>query len=318
MINLVLLDALTLGDDLDLSILEKFGRLTIYPTTQPNEVSERIKDKEVVITNKVVLNENNLSLATNLKLICITATGTNNVDLKYAAKKNIAVTNVSGYSTNSVAQHTFAMLFYLLEHLAFYDNYARNRYQESEIFTCLKRPYRELTGKTWGIIGLGNIGRRVASLAQAFGCNVIYYSTSGLNVDSFYPRVELAELLQKADIISIHAPLTEKTTNLIAAQEFKLMKKQALLLNLGRGGIVNEEDLARALEEELIAGAALDVLSHEPVLKGHPLLGIKNKERLLITPHIAWASVEARQKLLEEVVLNIEAFMFGQRRNRVT
>lgn len=314
MLQICILDALTLGDDVDLSIFDGLGPVSIYPTTRPEQVVERIKDQEVIITNKVILNESNLQHAERLQLICVAATGTNNIDLQYAESRNIKVTNVSAYSTPSVAQHTFAMLFYLLESLAYYDQYVKSgAYAQSKIFTHLDRPYWELKGKQWGIIGLGTIGKEVARLAQAFGCRIAYYSTSGKNNDPTYQRVELDELLRSSDLISIHAPLNERTENLIRYEHFKQMPPHTILLNLGRGGIVNEGDLARALDEELIQGAALDVLTSEPIEENNPLLKIKNSQRLLITPHIAWASVEARQRLVERIAENIQDFISAKK-----
>lgn len=316
--KLCILDAVTLGSDIDISVFEKFGQVSVYEATRPEEVVERISDQDVIITNKVLLNESNLSLAPNIKLICITATGTNNVDLSYTKSRGIVVTNVAGYSTNSVAQHTFAMLFYLLEHLNYYDRYVKSHeYSRSGVFTKLEKPFMELNGKIWGIIGLGNIGKSVAAIAKAFGCCVIYYSTSGVNNYSGYERVELDELLAASDVISVHAPLNPETKNLITYAHISRMKKHAILLNLGRGGIINEYDLARALNDDLIAGAGLDVLENEPAREDHPLLEIRDESKLLITPHIAWTSIEARTLLIQEVKQNIEAFLKGESRNRV-
>ncbi len=316
--NICILDAKTLGDDVDLSIFNKFGNVAVYKTTAPDETLERVKDMDIVISNKVLMNEKSLANADRLKLICIAATGTNNVDLEYTKSRGIAVTNVSGYSTNSVVQHTFAMLFYLLEQLSYYDSFVKSgEYAKNDIFTNISRPFWEIKGKTWGIIGLGTIGKAVASIASTFGCKVIYYSTSGRNNSPDYPQVELDELLKTSDIVSIHAPLNDKTRNLITYEKLKLMKNTGILLNLGRGFIVNEAGLARALDEGLILGAALDVLENEPIKENNPLLKIKNPDRLLITPHIAWASVEARKKLVYEIYLNIEAFLKGEARNRV-
>lgn len=318
MYNICILDTKTLADDIDLSCLEKLGKLTSYETSTEEEVADRIKEQDIVITNKVNLNEGNLKNADKLKLICITATGTNNVDLNYAKSKNIGVTNVAGYSTDSVVQHTFAMLFYLLEELKYYDEYVKSKeYCKSEIFTHLKGSFWEVKEKTWGIIGLGSIGKSVANIARAFGCKVIYYSTSGKNLNSEFENVELSELLKKSDIVSIHAPLNEKTKNLITYKEISAMKKNAILLNLGRGTIVNEADLARAIDEDLIRGAGLDVLEHEPIKENNPLLSVQKSHKLLITPHIAWASEEARKRLVNEVHLNIEGFINGEERNRV-
>ncbi|WP_457626534.1 D-2-hydroxyacid dehydrogenase [Persephonella sp.] len=316
--KVVILDAKTLGDDIDLSIFEQFGDLEVYPTTTPAQLYERIEDADIIITNKVVIDKDVINAARNLKLICVAATGYNNVDVAYAKEKGIAVTNVAGYSTESVVQTTFGMLFYLLMHLRYYDDYVKSgRYAYSDTFTHLGRPFWEINGKRWGIIGLGTIGRRVAQIAESFGCDVIYYSTSGIEREEKYPRYPLEELLRTSDIVSIHAPLNEKTKNLITIKELGMMKDTAILLNLGRGGIVNEKDLAIALDSDLIGGAGLDVLEKEPIDPDNPLLKIKNKEKLLITPHIAWTSIEARKRLVNEIVENIRAFINGAVRNRV-
>lgn len=316
--KIVILDSKTLGDDANLSLLERFGEAIAYETTKPEEVTERIYDADIILTNKVILDESNLTSALNVKLICITATGTNNVDLNYAKEKGIAVTNVAGYSTNSVVQHTFACLFYILENLKYYDEYVKsNQYAISPIFTHLDKPFWELSGKTWGIIGLGEIGRNVASVAKAFGCRVIYFSTSGKNTNTDFESVNLETLLKESDVVSIHAPLNEATKGLLDYTNLCKMKNTSILLNVGRGGIVNEEGLAKALDEDRIWGAGLDVLSCEPIKKENPLLSISKKEKLIITPHIAWASIEARKKLLSEVIENISAFLNNEKRNRV-
>ncbi|WP_029523081.1 D-2-hydroxyacid dehydrogenase [Persephonella sp. KM09-Lau-8] len=316
--KIVVLDAKTLGDDIDLEIFSQFGDVEIYPTTSPAELYERIEDADIIITNKVVIDKDAINAARNLKLICEAATGYNNIDVLYAKEKGIAVTNVAGYSTESVVQTTFGMLFYLLMHLRYYDDYVKSgEYAKSDIFTHLGRPFWEIHGKRWGIIGLGTIGRRVAEVAESFGCDVIYYSTSGVERPEKYPRYPLDELLKTSDIVSIHAPLNEKTKNLITINELQLMKENAILLNLGRGGIVNEKDLAIALDSDMIGGAGLDVLEKEPIDPENPLLKIKNKEKLLITPHIAWTSIEARKRLVNEIVENIRAFLNGEIRNRV-
>lgn len=317
--KICILDAKTLGEDADLSAFQEFGEVIIHETTVPEKVVERIKDCEIIITNKVVLNRSNLPYAPQVKLICVAATGTNNIDLEYARSRSITVTNVAGYSTNSVVQHTFTLLFYLLGSPAYYDSYVKSgQYAQSEIFTHLGRPFVEVCGKTWGIIGLGTIGQTVAGVARQFGCQIIYYSTSGENINTDYTRVDLAELLQMADIVSIHAPLNERTLNLLNYERLRLMKPQALLLNLGRGGIVNEADLARILDEGLLGGAALDVLEREPMDRENPLLKIKQQDKLFITPHIAWASVEARKTLVKKIAENIESFYKGIPRNTVT
>ena len=315
--NIVLLDAKTMGN-FDFSRLNEIGKLTSYELSSYEEAKERIKDAHIIITNKVVLDQGNLKGAKNLELICEMATGYNNIDVEYAKSRNIAVTNVAGYSTNTVAQHTFAMLFNLTNKLGYYDNYIKSgSYAKSDIFTHLDRNIMDIEGKTFGIVGLGQIGRRVGLLAEAFGANVIYYSTSGKNSSSHYKRVELDELLEKSDIISIHAPLNENTKGLMNYENFKKMKKSAIVINVGRGPIIVEEDLAKAIDEDLIAGACLDVFEAEPISEDNVLLKVENKEKLVLTPHIAWASLEARTRLFEEIIENIKAFYNGEIRNRL-
>lgn len=318
--KIAILDANSLGKGLDLTIFQSLGELYHYGFTDKDKVVARIKDVDVVITNKVVLDETNLKYAPNLKLICVTGTGTNNINKKYAHELGIKVTNVTDYSTQSVAQHTFAMLFYLYEQLNYYDNYVLSgRYVNDDEFGHYAIQFNELSQKRWGIIGLGNIGKKVAEIAQVFGCEVVYYSTTGNNFNSNYQKVDLETLLKTSDVVSIHAPLTEQTNNLIDYPLLKLMKKSAYLLNLGRGSIINEHDLVKALEEGLIAGVGLDVLSEEPMTANSPFLSIKkNRHKLLITPHIGWASVESRNRVLQEVYKNIEAFSNGEERNIVT
>ena len=307
--NIVLLDAKTLGDDLDLSSLETFGTLTKYQTTSPDETLNRIKNANIISTNKVIITAQMMKEAPLLKLICIAATGMNNVNLDTAKTLDIKVKNVAGYSTKSVVQHTFAMALYLIEKMAYYDNVVKSgAWTRSELFTDVSKPFFEISGKKWGIIGLGSIGQEVAKVATVFGAEVCYYSTSGQNNEQVFSQLELDALLKTCDIISIHSPLNEKTQNLISASELTLLKKGAILLNLGRGSIVNEADLALELDaREIYVG--LDVLTPEPIADDNPLMHIKNQEQLLITPHIAWASIEARQKLLEGIVKNIEDFL---------
>ena len=316
--RLVILEAESLGKDMDLSGFSRFGEVTVYEKTTEEECPERVREADIVICNKVRMCSRTLSGAENLKLICVTATGINNIDLDYVKRHNIAVTNVAGYSTVSVAQHTFAMYFYLAEKLRYYDDYVKNgSYAASSLFTCMDRPFTELEGKTWGIIGLGAIGRKVASIAQAFGCRVIYYSTSGAHDDPDYERVDLYRLLKDSDVVSIHAPLNEATENLMNIETFANMKRNAILINVGRGSIVNERDLCCALREGLIAGAALDVLSSEPIRSDSPLLKMADDDRLYITPHIAWASKEARTRLIGLVQKNIASYLEGGMENRV-
>ncbi len=304
--KIVLLDALTFGDT-DLSGFNALGEVEIFQTTSPQEVQERITNADVIVTNKVVINEEHMQNTPTLKLICVAATGMNNVDLEAAEKKDIAVKNVAGYSTDSVIQHTFSMLFYLMGHSRYYDEYVKSgAYSRSKIFTDVSRPFFEIKGKKWGIIGLGEIGRGVAKLADAFGAEVCYYSTSGKNHSQPYARLKLDELLQRCDIISIHAPLNDQTNNLLDYEQLLTCKDGAIILNLGRGGIINEDAVAKVIDEKYIY-FGLDVLTKEPMREDHPLLDVKNKENLYITPHIAWTSVEARDKLIASVIENISS-----------
>lgn len=307
--KIVFLDAKTIGEDIDLSGFDALGEVVKYGFSTAQEARERSKDADVLILNKVQVNEQTIGEADHLKLVCVTATGTNNLDKEYLNKRGIAWRNVAGYSTESVAQHTFAMLFYLLEKLPYYDNYVKSeKYVNDVSFTHFAKAFHELSGMTYGIIGLGNIGRRVADIAKAFGCRVIYYSTSGRNSQPGYERVSFDELLEQSDIVSIHAPLDENTLGLMNKEAFAKMKKSAILLNVGRGPIINEADLAEALNNKTIAAAGLDVLSVEPMQEDNPLRGIKDSERLLITPHIAWAGVEARNRLMGIILGQIKEF----------
>ena len=307
--RLVILEAESLGKDMDLSGFSRFGEVTVYEKTTEEECPERVREADIVICNKVRMCSRTLSGAENLKLICVTATGINNIDLDYVKRHNIAVTNVAGYSTVSVAQHTFAMYFYLAEKLRYYDDYVKNgSYAASSLFTCMDRPFTELEGKTWGIIGLGAIGRRVADIAGMFGCRVLYYSTSGKHDQPGYERVDFDTLLAESDIVSVHAPLDANTEGLMNAGAFAEMKKSAIFLNLGRGPIVVEKDLAEALKSGTIAAAGLDVLSAEPMRADNPLREIKDSDKLMITPHIAWASIEARTRLMKIIEGQIREF----------
>ena len=307
--KIVFLDAKTIGEDIDLSGFDELGEVVKYGFSTAEEARERSKDADVLVLNKVQVNEQTIGAAKHLKLVCVTATGTNNLDKEYLAKQGIEWRNVAGYSTESVAQHTFAMLFYLLEKLPYYDNYVKSeKYVNDVSFTHFAKAFHELSGKTYGIIGLGNIGRRVADIAKAFGCHVIYYSTSGRNSQPGYERVSFDELLERSDIVSIHAPLDENTLGLMNQKAVAKMKSSAILLNVGRGPIINEADLAEALNNRMIAAAGLDVLSVEPMQPENPLRGIKDSERLLITPHIAWAGVEARMRLMDIILNQIKEF----------
>ena len=307
--KIVFLDVKTIGEDIDLSGFDTLGEVVKYNFTTPQEAPERVKDADVLIINKVPINEQTIGTATHLKLVCVTATGTNNLDKEYLDSHHIAWRNVAGYSTESVTQHTFAILFYLLEKLRYYDDYIKNgNYINDTSFTHFAEHFTELNGKTWGIIGLGAIGRRVAQIAQAFGVNVIYYSASGRPAQAGYTQVDFDTLLTTSDIISVHAPLNEYTKNLIDKQAFAKMKKSCIFLNLGRGPIVVEQDLYEALIHDEIAAAGLDVLCQEPMSPDNPLIKIQDSRKLLITPHIAWASIEARTRLMEIILTQIKEF----------
>lgn len=307
--KIVFLDAKTIGEDIDLSGFDELGTVVKYPFSTSLEVPDRVSDADVIIVNKIQVNAQTIGTAKNLKLVCVTATGTNNLDKDYLNSRRIAWRNVAGYSTESVAQHTFAMLFYLLEKLRYYDDYVKEgHYVNDTIFTHFEEIFYELSGKTWGIIGLGNIGRRVASIAEAFGAKVIYSSPSGSAPQKGYCQVELDTLYASSDIISVHAPLNEYTENLIDKAAFSKMKKSCIFLNLGRGPIVVEEDLCNALEEGCIRAAGLDVLCKEPMTPDNPLRRIKDSRRLFITPHVGWASVEARTRLMDIILGQVTEF----------
>lgn len=307
--KIVFLDAKTIGDDIDLSAYDTLGEVVKYSFSQPEEVPERAADADVLIVNKIRIDEAAVGRADHLKLVCVTATGTNNLDKDYLERRDIAWRNVADYSTQSVAQHTFAMLFFLLEKLRYYDDYVKEgRYINDTVFTHFAEHFYELKGKTWGIIGLGNIGRRVAAIAEAFGAEVIYTSPSGSAPQEGYHQVDLDTLLAESDIISVHAPLNQYTENLINKNALKKMKKTCIFLNLGRGPIVNEQDLADALMQGEIAAAGLDVLCQEPMSSGNPLMAIKDSRKLFITPHIGWASVESRTRLMDIIFHQIKEF----------
>lgn len=307
--KIVFLDVRTIGEDIDLSPYSQLGEVVKYPFSSPDEVPERVKDADVIVLNKVRIDAKTLGEAKALKLVCVTATGTNNLDKDYLNSRNIAWRNVAGYSTDSVAQHTFAMLFYLLEKLRYYDDYVKEgRYASDTSFTHFEEHFCELKDKTWGIIGLGSIGRQVAVIAEAFGAHVIYTSPSGNAPQKGYRQVNMDTLLTTSDIISVHTPLNEYTENLIDSCAFSKMKTSCIFLNLGRGPIVVEPDLAWAIEHQEIAAAGLDVLCTEPMSPDSPLLRIKDSRRLFITPHIAWASIESRTRLMKIVLRQIKDF----------
>ena len=303
--KIVFLDRKTLGNDVNLDQFNSLGEVVFYDFTKPDDVLERVKDADVVITNKAIVDKNTIENS-SIKLICITATGMNNIDLEYAKQKGIPVKNVAGYSTSSVAQLAISYILQFVQKINFYDNYVKSGdWENSDIFTNNDQPFYELNGKTVGIIGLGNIGKEVAKIASAFGCKVIYYSTSGKNNETLYDNVSLETLLKDSDIVSIHCALNEKTNNLLNKNNLNNLKDGAILLNLGRGGLVNEKDISDTLNNGKDIYFATDVTTVEPIEKTSPLLTINNKERVIFTPHIAWASIEARTRLMDLVFKNI-------------
>jgi glycerate dehydrogenase len=308
--KIVFLDQKTIGDDIDLRIFNDLGSVMSYPSTSYEETLERVRECDIVVTNKVVIDAHIMDNA-QIKLICVAATGMNNIDLEYAKQRGIEVKNVAGYSTQSVAQTTFMLALNLIMSSHYYDDFVKSKaWQNSPIFTNLERPYFELDSKTWGIIGLGTIGKSVAKIAQSFGCKILYYSTSGQNSCNDYQQVDLNTLLKTSNVISIHAPLNADTQDLLKAEELNLLKNNAILLNLGRGGIINEKDLAEIIERhDNDIRVGLDVISKEPIEKENPLNLLQNTHKVQFTPHIAWASIEARQRLVEGIYKNIKTFL---------
>lgn len=316
--KLVVLERNSVGTDIDVSCFEKFGEVVYYPNTVADNTAERVKDADIIIANKAPLNEITLKNAPNVKLICLFATGFDNVDTAYCKSRQIKVANVINYCTPAVAQHTLLLALLLAEKIAFYDDYVKSgAYSAQDRFSNFDRPFRDLEGKTWGIVGMGTIGRKVASLAQAFGCKVIFYSASGNSTCTEYERVDFGTLLKESDILSLHCPLTDRTRGLINKEAFAQMKDTAILVNVARGPVVDTQALCDALMNNQIAAAGLDVLEKEPMAKDDPLNKIKDSTKLVITPHMAWASTESRTNLVIEVCKNIESFLDGGNRNIV-
>lgn len=316
--KIVILERGSVGDDVSVDCLKELGETVIYHNTVAGEVEERVKEADIIIANKAPLNRETLKDASSLKLICEFATGFDNIDLEYCREKGIRVANVVDYSTAAVAQHTFALCFYVLEKLHHYDHYVKSgEYAAQSRFSNFDIPFTELEGKVWGIVGMGNIGRRVAKIAEAFGCKVIFYSASGNSTCTDYERVDFDTLLQKSDFLSLHCPLSDKTRKLIDLDALRKMKKSAILINVARGPVVDDEALYTVLTEGMIAGAGLDVTGTEPMKESNPLSRIMDSNKLIITPHLAWASIEARNRVVEETYKNIKAFYEGVERNVV-
>lgn len=317
--KIVILERNSVGTDVSVDCISDFGEVSVYRNTVTlEEVKERVKDADIVIANKSPLNEETLKDAPNVKLICEFATGFDNCDLEYCKSRGIKVTNVVDYCTAMVAQHTFCMALALSEKLPYYDQYVKSgAYSAQDRFSNFDLPFYELEGKTWGIVGMGNIGRRVAKIASVFGCKVIFYSVTGRSTCTDYPQVDMDTLLAESDFLSLHCPLSDLTRNLIDGDALKKMKKTAILLNVARGKVVDNTALYHALVNEEIAAAGLDVVENEPLEPSNPLSTLKDSTRLIITPHLAWASVEARTRCVWEAHENIAAFLRGESRNVV-
>ena len=303
--KIVFLDAGTMGTS-SLAPIEREGELTAWPNSTPDEALRRVGECDVLIVNKIKVNDRLLDAAPRLRLVCEAGTGINNIDVEACSRHGVAVRNVAGYSTDSVVQETFMHILNLLGNGAYFDNVVKSGvYSRSGLFTDYSRPFIEMAGKTLGIIGLGAIGTKVAKIGTAFGMRVIYYSTSGTNHNTEYPSVPLDRLMRESDVISVHAPYNERTAGLVGERELRMMKPKAIIVNMGRGGIVVEDALAKVIDEGVIGGAALDVYSTEPIPADHPLLHTRHPERLSLTPHIAWASIEARERLIQSIADNI-------------
>lgn len=317
--KIVILERNSVGLDIDVERFREFGEVEIYPNTvTTEEIAARIKDANIVVSNKAPMNEESLKDAEKVKLICEFATGYDNIDIGYCKSRGIIVCNVRNYSTAMVAQHSFAMALFLIENLHYYDNYVKSgAYGNQSRFSNFDEPFWELEGKTWGIVGMGNIGRKVAKIAESFGCKVIFYSASGNSTCTEYERVDFDTLLKESDVLSLHCPLSDRTRNLIDLNAMKKMKKSAVLINVARGPVVNGADLYTALTEGEIAAAGLDVLEQEPIAADNPLGKFPDSNRLLITPHMAWASVEARERCVDGVYQNIKNFLAGNPSNAV-
>ena len=303
--KIAFLDAATMGN-VSFEPFERLGDFVKYENSTPEEARERVRDLDVLLINKVLVDKELIDSAPNLKLICIAATGVNNIDVEYAASKGILVRNAVGYSTDSVVQATFMHILSLVGGAPYFDQSVKSgSYSRSGMFTDPNWNWNELAGKTIGIIGMGNIGNKVARIAEAFGMKVCYFSTSGTGHCKDYRCLSLEELLRVSDIVSIHAPLNERTKNLIGKEQLALMKPSAFLVNVGRGAIVIEEDLADAVDDGVIAGAGMDVFVQEPIPEDHPYLKMKHPERMRLAPHVAWASVEARKRLVDIMAENV-------------
>lgn len=317
--KIVLLERNSAGTDVPVDCFNELGEVTSYPNTvTAQEVAERVGDADVIVCNKAPMREESLKNCPNVKLICELATGYDNCDLAYCKSRGIKVANVVDYSTAMVAQHTFTLALALSQKLPYYDEYVKSgAYSAQDRFSNFDRPFYELEGKTWGIVGMGNIGRRAAAIATAFGCKVIFYSITGKSTCTDYPQVDKDTLLKESDFLSLHCPLSDLSRNFIDKEALRKMKKTAILINVARGPVVDEQALYDALTTGEIAAAGLDVLNKEPIAADNPLAQIKDSTKLFITPHMAWGSNEARTRCAKEVYLNIKSFLAGEERNVV-
>lgn len=318
-VKIVILERNSVGVDTPVDCFEELGEVTCYPnTTTAEEVRERTKDADIIVANKARLNEESLRESSNVKLICEFATGFDNCDLAYCNSRGIKVANVADYCTDMVAQHTFTLMLTLLQKLPHYDEYVKSgAYAAQDRFSNFDEPFTELAGKTWGIVGMGHIGKKVAQIATAFGCRVIFHSVTGKSTVTEYEQVDKDTLLRESDFLSLHCPLSDLTRDFIDKEALRKMKKTAVLVNVARGPVVNNTDLYDALMNGEIMAAGLDVLEKEPLQLSNPLSKIKDSNRLIITPHLAWASVEARFRCVNEAYLNAKAFLIGEPRNIV-
>lgn len=313
--KIAVLDVKTLGDDVDLSGILDLGDALIYDTTPAELVRERVLGMDVVILNKVKFNETTVGKGSGVKLVCITATGFDNVDLDFCRSENIAVANVVGYSTDSVAQITVAMALSLFNHLPEYDEFSKSgAYTKSGVHNCLTPVYRELAGKTWGIVGFGNIGKKVAHIAEAFGCKILVHKRTP---EEGIACVDIDTLCKESDIISLHTPLNDATRHLINKERINSMKKEAILINVARGAVTDETAVCEAILNGKIAGFGVDVFTTEPYPENHCFHKLKDLKNVIITPHMAWGAFEARQRCISEIIENINAFYKGEKRNRV-
>lgn len=317
--KIVILERNSVGPDVSVDCISDFGEVTAYRNTvTKEEIKERVKDADIIIANKSPMCEETLKDAPNVKLICEFATGFDNCDLEYCKSRGIKVTNVVDYCTAMVAQHTFTLALALSQKLFHYDDYVKSgAYGAQDRFSNFDIPFLELEGKTWGIVGMGNIGKRVAKIATAFGCKVIFHSVTGKSTCTDYPQVDKDTLLAESDFLSLHCPLSDLSRNFIDREALQKMKNTAILINVARGQVVNNTDLYEAVVAGEIQAAGLDVIEKEPITAENPLNNFKDSNRLIITPHLAWASVEARNRCVEGAYLNIQAFLRGEDRNVV-